>query len=50
MAMFPKLPPVINGIDVIDALPLKESVKEAVVDVPADGKRFVIVCSRDLSS
>jgi hypothetical protein len=55
MAMFPKLPPVIqssaslvNGIDVIDALPLKE----AVIDVPAvaDGKRFVIVCSRDLSS
>jgi hypothetical protein len=74
MAMFPKLPPVIpsSGLDVIDALPLKESVKEAVreservptlnvVDVPADGKgvetspdplgkRFVIVCSRDLSS
>jgi len=59
MAMFPKLPPVINGIDVIDALPLKE----AIVDVPAVadgkgvetspdplGKRFVIVCSRDLSA
>lgn len=56
--MFPKLPPVINGIDVIDALPLKE----AVVDVPAEreservptlwvaDKQFVIVCSRDLSA
>ncbi|NBW38393.1 MAG: hypothetical protein EBR30_25890, partial [Cytophagia bacterium] len=50
MAMFPKLPPVISnssGVDVIDALPLREPVaKEAV----ADGKRFVIVCSRDLSA
>jgi hypothetical protein len=69
MAMFPKsLPPVIqssvslvNGIDVIDALPLREPVREServptlnepvkVVDVPADGRRFVIVCSRDLSA
>lgn len=59
--MFPKLPPVINGIDVIDALPLNEVVRESereservptlnVVDVLADGKRFVIVCSRDLSA
>ena len=66
MSMFPKsLPPVIqssaslmNGIDVIDALPLKE----AVADVPSvkrpqdanplevKDQRFVIVCSRDLSA
>lgn len=62
MAMFPKsLPPVIHGLDVIDALPLREPepvVREServptlkeVVDVPADGRRFVIVCSRDLSA
>ena len=60
MAMFPKLqsnpardagflPPVISGVDVIDALPLREPVaKEAERDT-AD-RRFVIVCSRDLSA
>lgn len=48
--MFPKLPPVINGIDVIDALPLKAE-REVVADAPAiNDKRFVIVCSRDLSA
>ena len=54
--MFPKLPPVIHGLDVIDALPLKEAqapivegcVSEAFAGVSA--KQFVIVCSRDLSA
>lgn len=62
MSMFPKLqsnpardagfmPPVISnssGVDVIDALPLRDPVKE-VIEITND-KRFVIVCSRDLSS
>lgn len=51
MSMFPKLPPVISnssGVDVIDALPLRDPVKE-VIEITND-KRFVIVCSRDLSA
>jgi hypothetical protein len=59
MAMFPKsLPPVINGIDVIDALPSSPArdaslvpLKEAIAEVPSvKDQRFVIVCSRDLSA
>lgn len=67
MAMFPKavphemhalgkLPPVIHGLDVIDALPSSPArdaclvpLREPIIDVPA-GKQFVIVCSRDLSA
>lgn len=51
--MFPKLPPVINGIDVIDALPLKEAqvpMVEGCGDAGVSTKQFVIVCSRDLSA
>ena len=51
MSMFPKLPPVIPsnvGLDVIDALPLKH---DPLPDLSAPlDKRFVIVCSRDLSA
>lgn len=62
MSMFPKLPPVISnssGVDVIDALPLRDPVKE-VIEITNDkrfeaerdtaNRRFVIVCSRDLSA
>ena len=57
MSMFPKsLPPVIavpSGMEVIDALPLRQvevPLVEGCGDAGVSTKRFVIVCSRDLSA